>query len=285
MFISSLSEQIINNNNTMSIIHEQQQQIHYRYAFLHGFASAPSTRKGQHLKQFFAHQSPIAIELLIPDLNIPSFEELQVSLILKFLENRLVSNVQEKIDENHISNVKVKWRIIASSLGGFIATRFTELYPERVDALLLLAPAYDLAERWKNRFALQEWKSNGILSFYNYKEKCMKNVKYIFYQDLNENHPGFPIPHKLLIQLCKNTNQKDLKTNSPTLAIVHGKHDASVPLETTEEFIKRCNEAVPGSGDAIELHVVEDGHELTEPSTLSLLEKIISEKWLLKTQH
>ncbi|KAG2375164.1 hypothetical protein C9374_010168 [Naegleria lovaniensis] len=255
--------------------------LEYRYVFLHGFASGPSTRKGQHLKEFFAKQS---IPLFIPDLNIPSFEELQVSLILKFLENNL--NIEEKKDDT--KDIKsIKWRIIASSLGGFIATRFAELYPERVDSLLLLAPAFDLPERWKNRLNLEEWKSNGALSVYNYKSKCMNAVKYIFYQDLKENHPSYPIPTKLLMDLVNNNKDQSLKEtchsdSSTTITIVHGKQDSSVPLDTTEEFIRKCNEAVPASGDTIDVHIVEDGHELTEPSTLSLFEKIISEKWLLR---
>ena len=230
------------------LYHQKMSGINFRYAFLHGFASGPTTRKGVHLKSFFKEQH--GIELFVPDLNIPSFEQLETTSILNFLS--------EQLPEDSTT----KWRLIASSLGGYIATRFAEMYPNRVDSLLLLAPAFDLCERWRNRMDVSEWKSKGFVEFYNFKLKAYKQVHYGFFHDLEVNHPPYPMPQKG-INIC----------------IIHGLKDQSVLPESSHQFIKRMQETVQ---ENVQLKLVDDGHELIEPITLQLMEETINDLWLSK---
>src|SRR5690606_33130496 len=45
----------------------------HRYAYFHGFRSSPSAKKGNHLRERLAAEG---VELLVPDLNQPSFAAL-----------------------------------------------------------------------------------------------------------------------------------------------------------------------------------------------------------------
>ena len=106
---------------------------HYRYAYLHGFGSSPSSKKGQHLERMF---SGFGIELLVPDLNRPSFSRLSPVAILHELESLLGRDP---------SGPRV--RLIGSSLGGWLATLFAAEHPALVDRMVLIAPAFDFGQR------------------------------------------------------------------------------------------------------------------------------------------
>jgi pimeloyl-ACP methyl ester carboxylesterase len=104
-----------------------------RYAYFHGFRSSPSAKKGLHLRDTLA---PEGADFLLPDLNQPSFAKLSVRAMLAHL------------DRLHEDEGRPAWRVVGSSLGGWLAARWAELHPARVDRLVLLCPAFDLAHRW-----------------------------------------------------------------------------------------------------------------------------------------
>ena len=55
----------------------------YRYAYVHGLASSPLSRKGLHLREAFGEAG---VEMELPDLNAPSFETMTYSSILDAMD-------------------------------------------------------------------------------------------------------------------------------------------------------------------------------------------------------
>jgi pimeloyl-ACP methyl ester carboxylesterase len=55
-----------------------------------------------------------------------------------------------------------------TSLGGFLAARYAELHPQRVEKLVLMCPGFDRCSRWESLFgpeALREWEARGYREF------------------------------------------------------------------------------------------------------------------------
>ena len=93
--------------------------------------------------------SGFGIELLLPDLNRPSFARLSPLAILHELDSLLGRD---------LSGPRV--RLIGSSLGGFLASLFAAEHPTLVDRMVLIAPAFDFGQRWRERLGetgIERW--------------------------------------------------------------------------------------------------------------------------------
>ena len=149
----------------------------FRYAYLHGFASGSRSYKGVKLAETFAKYGA---ELELPDLNNPSFSKLTYSGAL------------EVMDRLHARSPDKRWRLIGSSMGGCIATRWAQLNPNAVDRLLLLCPGFELPERWRKIIgeeAFQRWQETGEHLF-DFREG-KKGVWWEFIEDAR-THPAIP---------------------------------------------------------------------------------------------
>jgi pimeloyl-ACP methyl ester carboxylesterase len=125
--------------------------------------------------------------------------------------------------------------IIGSSMGGYLAALLAAEDP-RIERLVLLAPAFRMAERWRGRMTaaeLEGWRTSG-LSVKHYGTRTERRIGYAFLEDLDA-HPPFP------------------EVRVPTLCIA-GRKDDVVPLEDVQQFVMRTKTA--------RLIVVDDGHEL-----------------------
>jgi hypothetical protein len=150
-----------------------------RYLWLHGFASGPTSSKGQFVR---ARLREKGIELLIPDLNAPAFFDLTVSRMLGQLD-ALAQGAEELV-------------LFGSSLGGFTAATWAAMRPGRVRALVLLAPAFDLGPRWAARMEpaeLEEWRRSGRRAFDHYARGRREDLSYEFLADARRYQP-FPLP-------------------------------------------------------------------------------------------
>ena len=97
--------------------------------YFHGFASSPASRKIELLRPLLA---PHGIELITPDLNVPSFEKLDWNAMI----DRALDAARETPPQ----------AIVGSSLGSLVAL---EVSRRGVDApLVLIAPALGIADRW-----------------------------------------------------------------------------------------------------------------------------------------
>lgn len=198
--------------------------MRHRYAYLHGFGSSPRSHKGVALERAFAERGLV---LERPDLNRPSFKRLDYAAILEAVD---------EMDARHSSSRP--WRMVGSSLGGWTAARWAELHPGRVDRLVLLAPAFDLAERWPHVMGAEQmakWQREGALALAD-AEGSMVDVHWGFI-DSARSHPGTP------------------EVRCPTW-ILHGVHDDTVPIEQSRRYA--------ATRPHVQLIEVDDDHALTD---------------------
>ena len=193
-----------------------------RFIWLHGFASGPSTSKGQFMR---ARLEERGAHLTVPDLNEPSFFHLTVTRMLRDLDVLAQGSPEPVV-------------LFGSSLGGFTAATWAATRPGRTASLILLAPAFDLAPRWTARMAPQElsqWRATGRLAFDHYARGRKEDLSIDFIDDAARYDP-FPLPQ------C------------PTL-VIQGTLDDTVEPQLAREFTQRMK----GRARLVELS---QGHEL-----------------------
>ena len=187
--------------------------------YLHGFASGPGSAKGVAFDQYFAARGR-PLERL--NLRVPSFEHLRLS--------RMIDTVRSAIepDEHAI--------LIGSSLGGLTAARTAEIDP-RISALVLLAPAFQLATRWREMLGaeLEAWRTSGWREVIDYTTRQPARVDFGFWEDTAAVDVGYPA------------------IRVPTL-IMHGTGDDTVPIHRSREVAR--------DQPHIRLVELDDGHEL-----------------------
>lgn len=174
------------------------------FVFLHGFASSGASTKGVELAAIFR---TLGHTLLTPDLNRPSFAELD--------HDAMLAEVDRCIAEHDAPGPV---RLIGSSLGGWLATRWAQLNPERVDRLVLLCPGFDMPNRWPSMLGadrMKRWQERGFLPFPDATGAPVP-VHWGFVEAALR-HPAIPIaPCQTLI--------------------VHGTQDAVVPLASSQAY-------------------------------------------------
>src|SRR4051812_34414080 len=149
-----------------------------RFVWLHGFASGPTSSKGQFVRARLLERG---IELSLPDLNEPGFFDLTVTRMLGQLDALLAGNDPVVL--------------FGSSLGGFTAATWAAARPGRVRALVLLAPAFDLGPRWERRMGADaaRWRAAGRFAFWHYARGGKQDLSIAFLDDAHR-HESFPLP-------------------------------------------------------------------------------------------
>lgn len=195
-----------------------------RWLYLHGFASGPGSYKGRALAAYYAERG-VALTRL--DLRLPSFEHLRLSAMMAAVRDAIGGERDRAV-------------VFGSSLGGLTACRVAEEDP-RVSALVLLAPAFRLIERWRLRLGeegYRAWEASGWLATHDYAEQRMSRIDFGFVHDaaaIDERSGGFP----------------DVRV--PTL-IIHGKADDVVDIDLSRQWANGKRH--------VRLVEVDDGHEL-----------------------
>lgn len=140
-----------------------------RWLYLHGFASGPQSAKGMAVAAHYAARG-IHVENL--DLRRPSMEHLRLSAMVAHARDALGGPLDRAV-------------VFGSSLGGLTAARLAEA-DARVCALVLLAPAFRFAERWRSRLgedAWGEWERTGWWSTPDYATGGVSRVDFEFMRD------------------------------------------------------------------------------------------------------
>lgn len=192
-----------------------------RFLYLHGFASSAQSKKGVGVA---AHFAPRGIPFERLDLRVPSFERLRLSAMIDVTRAAIGGPADRAV-------------LVGSSLGGLTAARVAERDP-RVSALVLLAPAFRIAERWQHQLgpAWQDWQRTGWREVADHATGQPARVDFGFIEDVQQLDAGDP----------------DIRV--PTL-VLHGIHDDAVPIDHSRRF---------AAGRAhVELIELDDGHELT----------------------
>ncbi len=198
---------------------ERDQDV-FRYAYLHGFASSPKSYKGMVLAKAFARHG---VRLELPDLNAPSFQSLTMTDML---------DAMDRLD----ADGDTEWRLVGSSLGGYVAALWAQYNGLRVDRLVLLAPGFGLQDHWERLVGpggTDRWRVSGEMEFPD-AAGILTPVHWDLVEDL-EMYPRIP------------------EVPCPTL-IVHGSADEVVPIESSREYAR--------SRPKVRLVELPDGHLL-----------------------
>jgi pimeloyl-ACP methyl ester carboxylesterase len=194
-----------------------------RFVYLHGFASGPASRKASFFRERLAAGG---LTLETPDLSEGNFRALSLTAQLRAIE-RLDGQQQSLI-------------LIGSSMGGYLAALYAAAHPERVERLVLLAPAFNFYARWVEALGpenLTRWREQGEMPVYHYGTQHQEAIGYQLIDDARQ-YAAFP------------------NVSRPVL-IFHGTRDTVVPLTYSEEFVRKH----PSSARLVAL---ESGHELTD---------------------
>jgi pimeloyl-ACP methyl ester carboxylesterase len=211
-----------------------------RFLYLHGFASGPASKKGL---AFAAHFAALGVNIERLDLRLPSLERLRLSAGMAAARAAIGGERDRAV-------------LIGSSMGALTAARVAAA-DARVCALVLMAPAFDMSRRWRERMGdegFARWRQSGWLEIDDYATRQRARVDFGFHEDLvtlDEADGGWP----------------DVRV--PTL-IIHGRQDQTVDIEGSRTF-------AAGKGH-VTLVELDDGHELVSslPRTLALVEVFLS---------
>ncbi len=189
--------------------------------YLHGFASGPGSAKAVDLARRFAADGQ---RLEIADLT-PGPEGFERSTPTSMLG----------IVRGLLGAAKAPHVLIGSSLGGWLSAITASREPA-VERLILLAPAFNLVERWGGRLSpaeLEGWRRDG-LEVHHHATGTQRRIGWAFFEDAGR-YPAYP------------------EVRVPALVIA-GRRDETVPLADVERFVDRTPSA--------RLVVLDDGHGL-----------------------
>ena len=191
--------------------------------YLHGFASSPKSTKVGYFRERLAEHG---IDLRCPDFNQPDFSTLTMTRMLDQLGEELTA----------IGDPPAT--LFGSSLGGTLAILAAERFPQRVDRLVLMAPAVMFAKPGHHLLPperVDEWRRRGSLPFFHYADGAERELDVAFYED-SLRYDAF-----------------SATVRQPAL-IFQGLHDASVDYRTVEAFAR--------TRTTVTLSLLDDDHQL-----------------------
>ncbi|HIA53225.1 MAG TPA: hypothetical protein EYN91_14245 [Candidatus Melainabacteria bacterium] len=209
--------------------------------YLHGFGSSPSSIKALRFKSMLEENGA---QVEIPDLNFPSFREMTLATQLELLEN--------KIDQLPSTIPLV---LFGSSMGGLLASLLSQKN-KSISALVLLAPGFGIARRWKEFVTAEEY------------DKWQKTGEHHFYHHAHDAH--MPLSYEFA-RVMESMKTEDLSVEQPCL-VFHGVNDTTVPVEESKKFASQ--------NKSVDLRILDDDHQL-----LNSVDHMLSESKLFLQNH
>ena len=191
--------------------------------YLHGFASSARSSKAAF---FDSRLTAFGITVHIPDFNEPDFSTLTIT--------RMIDQVGRGIESSGPEPVV----LMGSSLGAFVAVQTAMKHPERVDRMVLLAPALDFGGKRLENLGdrgVAEWQRTNTLDVFHYGFGRTMRVHYELYADACRYdclHAELAMP----------------------IQVFQGRRDTAVDPEMVERWA--------GSRPNVELHMLDDDHQL-----------------------
>ncbi|MBL8718475.1 MAG: alpha/beta hydrolase [Myxococcales bacterium] len=201
--------------------------MHVLYA--HGFASGPLSSKGRAVK---AHCEARGVGCTLLDLRVPDRDRLRLSA--------MIATTLAALPEGPVLGV-------GSSLGGLTMAHAAQR-DRRLARVLLLAPAFRVAERWRGRLGESEWarwQRDGVYAYDDHTGGPPLAVDFGFIEDCAAVDTDFPVI-------------------AQPVTVIHGQRDATVDPELSRIFAARTPHA--------RLVEVDDDHQL-----LSSIPRILAE--------
>jgi len=191
--------------------------------YLHGFASSPGSGKATFLAERYRARG---IEFHAPDLNLPDFSTLTVTRMLE--QTRVL-----------LDAAPAPVTLIGSSLGAFVAVHAAAAWPEKVERLVLMAPALDFSEdglSGPGGADVTAWRRAGSIMVFHHTYGRMMPIRYDLYADARRYDASavtLPMP----------------------VIIFQGRQDSVVDPASVERWARgRPN---------VTLHMLEDDHQLS----------------------
>ena len=191
--------------------------------FAHGFEGSPTGSKPTYMKEALGWK-----------VTAPKMSELgwsiasQTDVLIKYL------------DEGEYDLV------VGSSMGGLAAANASSMRPREDIRLLLIAPAFGLAENWEGleETGRSAWKTTG-----------------------ERRYTGFELDIVLPWEFMESAEKMSWPIPTHPTAIMHGRFDEVVPISHSRKVDKSC--------ENVTLYETDDGHRMKD--SLSLIQEIASE--------
>jgi pimeloyl-ACP methyl ester carboxylesterase len=217
--------------------------------YAHGFASGPASTKGTALARHLADLAGGASACRLLDLRVPDRDRLRLSSMIDVVRGA-------------VPQVPANARVlgIGSSLGGLTMARAAER-DDRIAGLVLLAPAFRLVERWRERMgadAWEAWEYRGTHAFDAFDGGPKLRLDFGFIEDAIE------VDGELASALgsADGLGPRWPDVRVPTV-ILQGVRDETVDPNLARTFAK--------SRPHVRVVELDDDHLLTKPSSLERL--------------
>ena len=191
--------------------------------YLHGFASSAQSKKAAYLAERFREHG---LGLRCPDFNEPDFATLTLTRMLDQIDAELAM-----LDAQPVV-------LIGSSLGGVVALHMAARRPDRVDRLVLMAPALLFGKdghAFLGPERVAQWRDRRTLDVFHYGYGEARPLDYGFYED----------------SLRYDARSADV--TQPVL-LFQGLHDAAVPHAVNEQYA--------AMHPNVTLRLLDDDHQL-----------------------
>lgn len=165
----------------------------------------------------FAHAR---LNLHLLDLNVPSFSELTFGGALGEVDRLVIQTdaPDAPAPGTLVPTSGTPWALYGSSMGGYLAARWAQLHPGRVEQLILLCPGFNIQARWPELMGEDEftrWERDGWLEVDD-AQGDPTPLHWEFVLD-SRRHPNWPeVPCETLI--------------------IHGTRDETVPIEGSRQY-------------------------------------------------
>ena len=198
---------------------------------LYGFASGPDSDKAQFFRSKFESAGlDFHIYDYIP--NPHEFSNMKISELHNNLHQYMLGSFHNE-----------KVILMGSSFGGLLVTLYAHLHPEKVDRLILIAPALRFTAEFITQTlctSLLKWEKEGETHVEHYRFGAAIPLKYSFLMDLRKN----PIPMF-----------SRYKFPIPTI-VFHGDNDEVVPAAWSVSFAQ--------SNPRVKTYILKGDHQLLD---------------------
>jgi pimeloyl-ACP methyl ester carboxylesterase len=191
--------------------------------YLHGFASSAQSTKAGYFSERFRR---CGVALRCPDFNEPEFASLTLTRML------------DQLSRDILALEPAPTVLLGSSLGAVVALHMAARLPQRIDRLVLMAPAMMFGKdghAFLGPERVAQWRERGALEVFHFGYGNTRTLNYTFYED------------------SLHYDAIAAEVTQPTL-ILQGLRDDSVDYRVVEQYA--------ATRSRVTLRLLDDDHQL-----------------------